>query len=124
MPMFTQYEANRLLAATITGTAYTPSTSFLTPTTTQGTATAAGTELGSGSGRQSWALGTPNAGAGSNVGAVNFTNMSAGTVVGVDSYDAATGGNRKHFGAFSTARTVAAGDTLAIAAGALTASLV
>lgn len=125
MAMFTQTEANAVLASTINGSAYTPTASYLTPTTTQGTATAAGTELSSSSGRQGWTLTTPiTSGAAANSATITWTNMSAGTVVGVDSYSAATAGTRKHFGALTTSRTVASGDNLQISAGALTVSLV
>lgn len=125
MAMFTQSEANAILTSTINGTALPVTSSYLTPTSTQGTATAAGTELTAGSGRQVWALSTPVTGGGSsNNATINFTNMTAGTVVGVDSYSAVTAGTRKHFGALTASRTVAAGDTLSIAAGALTATLV
>lgn len=125
MAMFTQSEANAVLAATINGSAYTTSSSYLTPTTSQGSATAAGTELSSSSGRQLWTLTTPiTGGAAANAATITWTNMSAGTVVAVDSYSAATAGTRKHYGALTTSRTVASGDQLQIAAGALTVSLV
>lgn len=92
--------------------------------TTTGTATAAGTEVTGGSySRQTATMAsattaTPSVKA--NSAAVNYTNMPAVTVTGVDVYNGAT---RCFWGGLTTSRTTLAGDTLTFAISALSATL-
>lgn len=99
--------------------------------TTNGTGTAAGTELATGGGYTAGtgapsvtfaAASTTDGKAASNV-AVSVTNMPAATIVGVELWDSATTPIRKWWGALSANKTVAAGDTFTIASGSLTATL-
>ena len=52
-----------------------------------------------------------------------FTNMPAGAVSHIHIYDAAATPRRAWYGTLTTARTLAAGDTLSFAAAAIAASL-
>lgn len=119
-------EANRLLDASFGTATYTAPTApvKLALVTVIGTATTAGTEVSGGSyARQTLAMGAAASGSCSNSGVINFTNMPVATVVGVDVYDSAGTPRREWFGALTTNRTTAAGDSLSFAVAALVASL-
>jgi hypothetical protein len=116
-------EADRLLNASLNGTAYTaPTTPMkLALATTASSASAAGTEVTGGSyARQTIAF-TTSAGSGvSNSGAVTYTNMPAATTTHVDVYDSNGSPRRCWFGALTASKTTALGDTLSFAIGAVT----
>lgn len=129
-------ESNRLLDASFGTTAYTaPNLSAgggtvgmrLALSTTVGTASAAGTEVTGGSYvRQAFTMSAAASAACSNAAAINFTGMPAVPspgVQGVEVYDNNTTPRRGWFGALTTARITAAGDTLAFAISSLSASL-
>lgn len=69
------------------------------------------------------AAGTP--GFNSNINAMTWgTSVGAGVVTGIDVFDTtATGGNLLYYGTLTTARTLGAGDSLVVAAGALVITL-
>ena len=91
---------------------------------TQGSATANGTEVTGGSyARQNLGAGTPAAGSASNSGTVTFTNMPAVTTVAVELWDSAATKVRVSQGALSANKTTAAGDTLSFSGGAITQTL-
>lgn len=123
MPAISQAEIQRLLAVS-TGQAAYPNvlSSVLKLMTSNGSATAGGSEVNGGSYAPqaiSWAA--PTGKTISNSAAITFTGMPAATVVGVEIWD--TGTNRKWFGALSASRTTAAGDSITFAAGSITLSL-
>jgi hypothetical protein len=121
-------EANRLLEAIVGRTAYTATVGPLKMrlTTVTGTDAAAGTEVTGGSyiaGGQP--VTTWNAAASraiTNSTALSYTGMPASTVTGVDFYDQAGTPVRKLYGNLGASKTVAAGDTLSFASGAISAS--
>lgn len=119
-------EADRLLNASVNGTAYTaPTTPMkLALATTASSASAAGTEVTGGSyARQTIAF-TTSAGSGvSNSGAVTYTNMPAATVTHCDVYDSNGTPRRAWWGALTASKTTASGDTLSFATGAVTVGL-
>lgn len=126
MPNIVTAEANRLLDASLGVTAYVDPTGpmKLALATTASTATAAGTEVAGGSyARQTAAFGAASAGAISNSGVITFASMPAATVTHVDIYDNAGTPRRCWFGALTTAKTTASGDTLSFAVGALALTL-
>jgi hypothetical protein len=96
--------------------------------TTNGTGTTNGTELATGGGYTAGtgqnitfaasAVVSAEAKAASNV-AVTYTNMPAATIVGIELWDSALTPVRKWYGAHAS-KTVAAGDTLSYASGAVT----
>lgn len=119
-------EADRLLNASLNGTAYTaPTTPMkLALATTASTASAAGTEVTGGSYARQTVAFTTSAGSGvSNSGAVTYTNMPAATTTHVDIYDSNGTPRRAWFGALTASKTTAAGDTLSFAVGAITVTL-
>lgn len=89
--------------------------------TVAGTAAAAGTELGSTTRPTITFAAATNADppVSANSGAVNVTCGASGTVVAVAIWDSAGTPVRKAWGPLTASRTVAAGDTLAFAAGAV-----
>lgn len=88
--------------------------------TTNGTASAAGTEVDGGSyARQDLTVAAPTGGATSNAAEIVFAGMPACTVVGVEVWDSAGSPVRFWFGAVDTPRTVTAGDDVRFAAGEL-----
>lgn len=126
MAALVQTEANRLLDASFGTATYVAPTAplKLALVTVIGTNTTAGTEVVGGSyARQTIAMGAASAGSNSNSGVINFTNMPVATVVGVDVYDSAGTPRREWFGALTTNRTTAAGDTLSFAIASIVASL-
>jgi hypothetical protein len=126
-----QTRANQILDAIH---AVTPLTASTAPTklrlmTANGTSTANGTELTTGGGYTS-GTGAPTvawtaaaAGSQPSSGAVSVANMPASTVVGVEVWDSAGTPKRQEFGALAASKTLASGDTLSFAAGAITSSL-
>lgn len=136
MAALAQAESNRLLDASFGTAAYVApnltagggtSGMRLALATTVGTATTAGTEVSGGSYvRQAFTMGSAASASNSNAAIINFTSMPAvGTpgVQGVDVYDNSVTPRRGWYGALTTARITAAGDTLSFAAAALVASL-
>jgi hypothetical protein len=97
--------------------------------TANGSATAAGTELATsggytaGTGAPSVTFAAAAAGAAASNSAVTVTNMPATTIVGVELWDSAGTPDRKWWGALTSSKTTNAGDTFAVAAGALVASM-
>lgn len=119
-------EANRLLNASLGTTAYTNPTGpmKLALLTAQGNATTPGTEVsGGGYARQTITFGTASAGSASSNTTVNFTNMPAATVTGVEIYDSAGTPRRAWQGPLDSPRAVGAGDTLSFASSSSVASL-
>lgn len=129
-------EGNRLLDASFGTATYTaPSLTGgggtsgmrLALATTVGTASAAGTEVTGGSyARQAFTMTNASGLQVGNVAAINFTGMPAvGSpgVQGVEVYDNGSTPRREWFGALTTPRITAAGDTLSFAIGALVGSL-
>lgn len=91
--------------------------------TTAGTEVVTGGGYTSGTGAPSVTFGAASARSSSNSTAVTVTNWPrAETVVGVDLYDSAGTPKRVEYGALTTSRTMAAGDTFSIAIGALVSS--
>lgn len=93
--------------------------------TANGTATSNGTEV-TNSGTSTYAaqdvgtaLGTPAAGAVTNSAAITWTNLPAATIVGLEIWDQNATPKRKWFGGLAANKTVALGDSLTLAAGAL-----
>jgi hypothetical protein len=124
MPVFDTAEANRLLDAAFSTADYTGATSGsqLRLATATGTDAAAGTLVTGGSyAHQSMAMAAAASRSCSNTGTVSFTGMPATTVNGVEIYNSA-GSQRKAYGALTTPRTTANGDTLSFAAGSVVAS--
>jgi hypothetical protein len=120
-----QAEANRLLDASFATTAYSAPTGpmKLHLMTANGSATATGTEVTGGSyAAQTITMGAAAAGAAANNSTISFTSMPVATVTGVDITDAA-GTRRQWWGALSTTKTLAAGDTLSFAASSISASI-
>lgn len=97
--------------------------------TANGSATSAGTELGTSGGYTASNAGSPSVTFGaasspstsSNSGAVTITNMPANTIVGIEITD--NGGTRQELGALSSSKTTASGDTLSFAISAITSTL-
>lgn len=133
MSALTQGQATNVLAATFAQAAFVATTA---PTKlrligTNGDQATAGTEITAGGG---YAAGGPNitwnaptvqtgtySGKIGNA-ALSITNMPAATVNGVEVWDSAATPARKAWGALTTARTTAAGDTLSFAADSVTLS--
>lgn len=118
-------EANRLLDASFSVTAYTAPTSpmKLSLESVIGTASASGTEDTGGSyARQTLTMGAASAGANASTAAATYTNMPAVTTVAGRVFDA-NGTPRPAWWGAMTNKTTAAGDTLSFAIGAVTAAL-
>lgn len=124
MAVFDTAEANRLLDAAFSTVDYAGAAtgSQLRLVTATGTDAAAGTLVTGGSyANQAMTMTAASARSCSNTATVAFTGMPAATVTGVDIYN--SGGTvRKAYGALTTSRTTAAGDTLSFAAGSVVAS--
>jgi|SRR5882672_3230832 len=119
-------EANALLAGSSGQAAYPAVTAPIKVAlvTATGTAAAAGTEVTGGSyARQTITFAAPSGGSISSNLALNYTNMPACTVTGVDEYDSAGTPVRRWFGNLSASKTVNAGDTFSIASGSYTKTL-
>jgi hypothetical protein len=129
-----QAEANRMLAASLLGTAFTlPTTPMkVALTTTSPTSSSNGTEVAGGSyARQNVTFSTPANGSGgtaglgttANTGAVSFTNMPAATTTSLNIFDSNATPRRAWYGDLTSAKTTALGDTLSFAIGAIAVSL-
>jgi hypothetical protein len=121
-------EANALLAASSGQTAYPAVTAPIKVAlvTATGSATTAGTEVvpgGNSYSRQTITFAAPSGGSISSNLILNWTNMPACTVTGVDEYDSAGTPVRRWFGNLSASKTVNAGDTFSIASGSYTKTL-
>ena len=119
-----------LLNAAFRNTAYAaPVSAYLVLFSTAPTASTPGTELSvSGYSRQAVAFGVPGvSGSGEQIANTAAITLTAGAawpaVVGVGYYDAATGGNYMAFDATVTSFTLASGDSVTFAIGALTITL-
>lgn len=132
MANLVQVEANALLNSSLKGTAYTaPTTPVNLRLISGGTsnATTAGTEVANASGstyaaqRLDTNLGSASAGSITTTGALTFSNMPAITTTGVEVWDSAGTPVRRWFGALTTSKTTALGDTLSFAASSITATL-
>lgn len=131
MANLVQVEANALLNSSLKGTAYTAPTTpvNLRLMSANGSATAAGTEVANASGstyaaqRLDTSLGSASAGSITTTGALTFSNMPAITTTGVEVWDSAGTPIRRWFGALTTSKTTALGDTLSFAASSITATL-
>jgi hypothetical protein len=95
---------------------------FLALVTANGTDTGAGTAVtGGGYARAAIAFTAAAAGATQNTAQIDFTaTANWGTVVGIEVYDAVTGGNRVYWAPLDASRTVNNTDTLRFAAGSIT----
>lgn len=116
-----QAEASRLLRASLGIAAYTAPTTpmMIRAMSANGSASANGTQVVGGSytpQNLSTALGTEANGAVNNSGAISFTGMPAGTVVGVEVWDSTGSPRRAMWGALSASKTLGAGDTLTLPA--------
>jgi hypothetical protein len=115
------YLANKILALTLNGTAYTPPTNvYLALAEEDFTAAGTGTELTGGSYVRkltSWFV--PSAAATTNILAVTFTALPASEITHGSLWDAVSGGNMLYYGAFDDALSVAAGDDLTFDASTL-----
>lgn len=124
-----QVESNHLVDASLGTTVYANPTGAtkLALVTAAGSNTAAGTEVanagGSSYSRQTITFNAASAGSASNSAIVNFTNMPACTVVGVEIWDSAGTPIRRYFGNLASSKTTALGDTLSFAAAAITVAL-
>lgn len=127
-------ESQLILNAMFKGGTYTPlSTVYVAIDTTIPTYSASGTEASSsGTGYVRAALASANVtvatasgtSTATSTAALNYTNMPAGTFNGVEVYSASTGAVRRlWYGQLSTAKTLAAGDTLSISSGQFSTSL-
>lgn len=118
MAVFDTAEANRLLAAAFSQADYVGAAtgSQLRLATAAPTDTADGTAVSGGSyAPQAMAMSAPASRSISNSGTVSFTGMPVATVTHVDIHD--SGGTvRKAYGALTTSRTTASGDTISFAA--------
>lgn len=124
-----QVESNHLVDASLGTTVYAnPTTPVkVALVTAAGSNTAAGTEVANAGGstysRQTVAFGAASAGSASNSGIINFTNMPACTVVGIEIWDSAGTPVRRYFGNLTASKTTALGDTLSFAASSITVAL-
>ena len=97
--------------------------------TANGSDTAAGTELATGSGytagtgAPTFTFAAASAGSKASSSAVTVTNMPAATIVGVAVWDSNATPKRVMWGALTASKTTNAGDTFSIASGSLTAAL-
>lgn len=123
MPAKKESLANALLNAVLRGATYQgPTTVYAGLVITVPTSTAAGVEVaGGGYTRVPVTFRAAAAGATNNVSAVTFPPATApwGNVVGVVLCDAVTGGTQLYFGSLGSPKSVAIGDQLTFAAGAL-----
>lgn len=119
-------EANRFLDASFGKATYTaPTTPMkLAVMTANGSASSAGTEVTGGSyARSDLEMNSASSQAITNSGTEAFTNMPAGTVVGVEIYDSAGSPRRQWYGPLTANKTLNAGDTLSFAASSISISL-
>lgn len=105
---------NQLLDALVGAASYTVTTPIkLALVTANGSDSAAGTEVTGGSyARQTIAWTAASSGEIHNSAVINFTGMPAATVVGIEVYDSAGTPKRLAYGALTSSKTTASGDTL------------
>jgi len=131
MAALVQVHANNIIDASVGTTTF---VATVTPLkcrlmTAIGTATAAGTELGtSGSyvaatGLSPATMASAASGSAASSVALTQTNMPAATITAVELWDSAGTPLRKWYGALTANKTTNAGDTFTIASGSLTAAL-
>lgn len=121
MAVFDTAEANRLIDATLSTADYVGATSGsqLRLCTAAPSDSAAGTAVAGGSyAPQAIAFNAASSRSAANSGIVSFTGMPAATVTHVDIYNSA-GTVRKAYGALTTPRTTASGDTISFAVGSV-----
>lgn len=129
MSNIVQVESNHMVDAALGTTVYAnPTTPVkIALVTAAGSNTAAGTEVANAGGstysRQTVTFGAASAGSASNSAIINFTNMPAATVVGIEVWDSAGTPVRRFFGNLTASKTTALGDTLSFAAGSITVAL-
>lgn len=127
MSEFSNYLENALINVTLRNTAYTaPTTVYLALFTTDPTDANTGTEVSTGGyTRQAITFDAPSNGVTQNSGTVSFTASGAGfgTVSHIGIFDAASVGNLLYHSPLAASKTVADGDTLSFAAGAVTVTL-
>lgn len=115
------YLENKLLDHFLGTTSYTmPAAAYVALYSVAPGDAGGGTEISGGSyARQAATFSAASAGATSNSGNIDFTNMPAVTVVAIGIHDALTSGNLLLWGTLTTNKTTDAGDTLRIATGDL-----
>ena len=127
MAAMSDYLERSLLDHTLGTAAFThPSTVFLSLHTTSPADDASGAEVSGGSYARQAVTFTAASGTGgstSNSSAEEFTNMPAVTVSHIGIWDSLSTGNLLYHGALSASKTVASGDTISVAAAALTVTL-
>lgn len=118
------YLINALLNVALRATAYTtPTTVYCALYTTNPTIADTGTEVTGGSyARQAIAFAAPASGAVANSGALSFSSMPAATITHIGIRDAATTGNLLHFAPATASKTTNSGDTVTVAASAISIS--
>lgn len=118
MAAMSTYLANAVLNEVLRNTNYVPpATVYLALYTTNPTAADTGTEVTGGSyARQAMAWTAAASGSSSTSAAINFTGMPAVTVSYLGIRDAASGGNLLFYGAWASAKVLAAGDTYTVQA--------
>jgi len=128
-----QVEANKLLDAAISGTAYTthPTPINLRLMTANGSNTSAGTEVTNSGGStyaaqdtttvNKWA--SASAGSKATNGAITFTNMPAVTTTGIELWDSTGTPLRTWWGDLTVHKTTGLGDTLTFPSGSIVATL-
>ena len=131
MAALVQVAANNVLDATLGTAAFVATTTPMHTRymTSNGTATAAGTELATGGGYTAvtgfspttFAAGAAGSAA-SNV-VISTTNMPSTTLVGIELWDSTATPARKWYGPLTASKVVNAGDTFSIASGSLTVAL-
>lgn len=116
---------NQLLDALVGAASYTVTTPIkLALVTANGSDSAAGTEVTGGSyARQTIAWTAASSGEIHNSAVINFTGMPAATVVGIEVYDSAGTPKRLAYGALTSSKTTASGDTLQFAASSISLTL-
>ena len=125
MPATANAEAARLCDASFGKAAYTAPTTpmMLALMTANGSQSAAGTEATGGSyARKNLTTATPansTNGVLTSNAQIDFTNMPASTITGIEVYDSAGSPRRAWFGPLTANKTLSAGDTLSFASGAL-----
>ena len=127
MAEMSDYLERKLLDHTLGTTAYThPSQTYLALHTADPTDAGSGAEVSGGSyARQACAFDAAHATNGNtaNTDAESFTVMPACTVTHIGIWDAASSGNLLFHTAVDTSKAVLAGDTISVAAGAITITL-
>lgn len=118
------YLENKVLDHVLRNTAYTsPATVYVGLYTATPSDAGGGTELsGNGYARQSCAFSAASGGSISNSGTVTFgpnTTSGWGTVAYFGIFDASSSGNLLYWGSLTASKTVAVGDSVSFAAGAL-----